>query len=39
MASYTIGSSTVSDVKKWKDQLQSFMSSGESVKDFSKSLN
>ena len=35
MASYTIGSSAICDVKKWKDQLQSFMASSESVEDFS----
>jgi Tc5 transposase DNA-binding domain. len=32
MAAYNIGSSTISDMKKQKDQLQSFMASSESVK-------
>ena len=33
MASCNIGSSTVYHIKKWKDQLHSFMASSESVKD------
>jgi hypothetical protein len=33
MASYTIGSSTIYDIKKQQDHLQSFMASSESVKD------
>jgi hypothetical protein len=32
MASYNIGSSTVYDIKKQKDQLQSFMASSGSVR-------
>jgi len=35
MASYNTGSSTVYDINKWKDQLQSLVSSVESVKDLS----
>ena len=33
MASYNIRLSTVYDIKKWRDQLQLFVASRESVKD------
>ena len=38
MASYSIDSSTVYDINKWKDQLQSLVASVESVKDLFKWL-
>lgn len=36
MASYNIGLLAVSDVKKWKDQLQLFVTSSKRVKNLSK---
>jgi len=36
MASYSFGSSTISDMKKQKDQLWSFVALSESVKDLFK---
>jgi hypothetical protein len=35
MALYSIELSTVSDIKKWKDQLRSLMTRSESVRTFS----
>jgi hypothetical protein len=35
MASYNNALSTIYDTKKWKDQLQLFVASNESVKDVS----
>jgi transposase len=39
MASYNIHLSTIYDIKKWKDQLWSFMASSGSVKDLSKAAD
>ena len=33
MTSYSVGSSTIYDIKKWKDELLLFMAASESVKD------